>query len=101
MKSGGKSVAQTFLQTLNSPASGSSLGGFIVPISHTTTSNENSHLFRKQVQEEQRRQIETKRKMLEDNANTELEIEKSIVKLDVERAEKDRLRRFERKQNNV
>jgi hypothetical protein len=39
--------------------------------------------------------------MLEDNANTELEIEKSIVKLDVERAEKDRLRRYERKQNNV
>ena len=72
-----------------------------MPISHTTTSNENSHLFRNQVQEEQRRQIETKRKMLEDNANTELEIEKSIVKLDVERAEKDRLRRFERKQNNV
>lgn len=101
MKSGGKSVAQTFLQTLTSPASGSSLGGFIVPISHTTTSNEKSHLFRKQVQEEQRRQIETKRKMLEDNASTELEIEKSIVKLDVERAEKDRLRRFERKQNNV
>lgn len=59
-------------------------GGFALPLGVQDTRPNLD--FKRRVQEEVKNQMDQKRKMMEEYANTELEIEKNIVKEDNERA---------------
>lgn len=89
-----KSGVSKFNSTISPITSGT---GFALPMG--VGDDRPSLEFKKKVQEEVKLQMEIKRKMLEEYANTELEIEKNIVRDDNERAQLDNDTRLKRKLN--
>lgn len=92
--------AQSFLESLSRTQQkisvASSPGGYVMPISFSSSNEEDRVAYRRRIQEEQKEQIEAKKRKLEALNLNELEADRSLLKADQDKAELERQQRQEK-----